>query len=592
MCSVSFLGLNRLGLGLLFQSESWAVRWGRNRYCHTNLMRQMKPRKSLWAQIIRPANPKIHVKPKLDNWVKDQKKKAPAGDLKRILLRLRQDGRFHQALQVYEWMRRKGIYKFSSSDYAVQFNLICKVRGGFAADRYVRKLPKQTRNDKYGELLHCYVNEHIEDIFSRPLGHLQKMKKLGFALSPRPFNEIMHIQGPEPKKVLKVLAKLRKSKVLPDNDSYRICISSFGLIYDVDGMERMLREMESQPQIVMDWCTYAVVAEFYDREFLVDKAADALEKARVILQNKGVRRKSPNYLLKTDYLNVIRSLVKLGELVEAMKFTNEWEALGNWRNLQDIGIPYTIIEGYVKNGKLQEAFYSIETWSRKGKIGVDKLSCLLCKEYLKVGNVIQAFNCFRGTRHSSELHPILPMLFFEYIEKKCGSLFPLHCTRSVKPATGTIFLDVNTIGSVQHENSTQALNMDYENIVKSLVDSGKLDEARKMAIKWELSCKGRSSDCLNILKIITEGYCKMSFFVEAEAMAEAWTREKRSQVAEIWFVLASHYQLHGKMVRGFECMRRCFDLTPGLKGNYDMMLWTFMNGIGYLSGMSNVRGTV
>ncbi|RAL45315.1 hypothetical protein DM860_014725 [Cuscuta australis] len=35
----------------------------------------------------------------VDNWVKDQKKKAPAGNLKRILLKLRKDGRFYHALQ-------------------------------------------------------------------------------------------------------------------------------------------------------------------------------------------------------------------------------------------------------------------------------------------------------------------------------------------------------------------------------------------------------------------------------------------------------------------------------------------------------------
>ncbi|VFQ83565.1 unnamed protein product [Cuscuta campestris] len=77
--------------------------------------------------------------------------KAPAaGDLKRILLKLRKDGRFYQALQVYEWMRKKGIYKLSSSDYAVQFNLICKVRGRSAAVHYAKNLPKQARNDKTG----------------------------------------------------------------------------------------------------------------------------------------------------------------------------------------------------------------------------------------------------------------------------------------------------------------------------------------------------------------------------------------------------------------------------------------------------------
>ncbi|RAL42695.1 hypothetical protein DM860_009202 [Cuscuta australis] len=521
----------------------------------------MKPRRSLWAQIIRPARPKIYVKSNLNNWVKDVKKKAPAGDLQRILLKLRNDRRFFEALQVCEWMRKKGIYKFSSSDYVVHFSLIFKVRGSCAAERYAKNLPKQARNDKtYGEVIGCYVHEHSQraGIWLSPLLHLQRMKELGFALSPRPFNEIMRIQG-KPKEVLEGWAEMKKSGVSPDNDSYRIRISSFGLNYDVDGMERMLREMESQPHIVMDWCTYAVVAEFYDREFLVDKAANALEKARTLL--------------------------KLGEFDEAMKFVKKWEGISNYcmDPVDPISIPYTIIEECIKSGKFREAFNKIQAWSRIGgeKVDVDKLSRLLCKEYLRVGDVFQAFKCFWWgvTRHASQqVHPILPTLFFKYLEE-CGAFFPLRCTP---------FLQVNPIPclAVQHDNSTQPLNMDYENIIKTLVELGELNEARKMVTEWEASDNRRSSSCdnLNIPKLIIEGYCKKCFFLKAEEMAEAWTREKRGQVAEIWFVLASHYQLHGKMVRGLECMRRCFNLTPGLKGNYNMMCWTFMNGIQYSRG--------
>ncbi|RAL49038.1 hypothetical protein DM860_001358 [Cuscuta australis] len=496
-----------------------------------------------------------------------------------FLLFLKENSVILDDVQVYEWMRKKGIYEFSSSDYAAQFNLICKVRGCSAAEHYVKNLPKQARNDKtYGKLLHCYMQEHRGDIERSPLWHIQKMKELGFALSPHVFNEIMHIcaRGFQTKALLEVFAEMKKSKVSPDNDSYRMCIRSLGR-HDLHGMERALREMETQPHIVMDWFTYAVVAEFYERVFLVDKATDALEKARVILQKKDIKRR-PNYLLEIDYVNVIMSLVKLGELGEAMKFLNEWEASGYWCRLYDLRIPYLVIEEYVKRGKLQEAFDEIVVWYSRGKDGAEKLKDLLCKEYLKAGNVFQAFNCFRGTRHAFQVHPFLPMLFFKYIEENCGSFFPLRCT-------GTMLSEVNTIHSVQHENSIQSVNIGCENIIKSLVELGKLKEAVKMVIEWH------SSDYVNIVKLIMEGYCKKCFFVEAEAMAEAWTREKRSQVAEIWFVLATHYQLHGKLVRGFECMRKCFNITPGLKGNYGMMFWTFTNGIEH-SRCMNARGRI
>ncbi|RAL49039.1 hypothetical protein DM860_001359 [Cuscuta australis] len=464
-------------------------------------------------------------------------------------------------MQVFEWMGKKGIYEFSSRDHAVQINLICKVRGCSAAERYFRNLPEQARNDKtYGELLHCYVHEHRT---GEALLHFQKMKELGFALSPRPFNEMMHVYAKslQIEKVLGVFAELKKSKVSPDNESYRICISSFGLIYDLDGMERMLREMETQPHIVMDWCTYAVVAEFYEREFLVDKATDALEKAKMMLQKK---KNSSHYLMNSDYENVIKSLVKLGELDEAMKFVKEWEVLGNWRSVNDISIPYTIVEEYLKKGSLQKAFNKIIEWTYKGRTGVDKLSRLLCNDYLKVDDLFQACCCF---------------------QRKSG-----WCTRSLKTAEGKTFLDLIPMNVkytlrvpllAHPENSTPQVNMDYENIIKSPVESGELNEARKMAIGWEASGNLTSLDDLNISKLIMDGYCERSLFMEAEAMAEAWTREEKCWVGGIWLILACHYQEHGKMVRGFECMRRFRDLTPSLKDKACVEIQMFLCMIEY-----------
>ena len=51
-------------------------------------------------------------------------------------------------------------------------------------------------------------------------------------------------------------------------------------------MERILTEMESQPPIKMDWNTYAVVANFYIKAGLTEKAIDALKRSEQKLDNK------------------------------------------------------------------------------------------------------------------------------------------------------------------------------------------------------------------------------------------------------------------------------------------------------------------
>ncbi|RAL42789.1 hypothetical protein DM860_009296 [Cuscuta australis] len=426
------------------------------------------------------------------------------------------------------------------------------------------------------------------------------MKELGFVSSPRPFNEIMHLYAKSLKieKVLGVLADLKKTEVLPDNDSYRICISSFGLKHDMDGMERMLREMESQPHIVMDWCTYAVVAEFYEREFLVDKATDALEKARMALQKKRKKNRGNYNLMSSDYENVVKSLVKLGELAEAKKYAKEWEALGNWRSVDDICIPYTIIEEYIRNGALLKAYYIIWDWTIKGKMGVYNLSRILCNECIKVGDLLQAFKCFL-VEHWNSVN--VNRLFIQYLEEECGSFFPLRCagslcTRSLKTAAGKTLLELIPLNEkfkfkvalLEHpeDSGAQAVkNLDYENIIKSLVESGELSEARKMAMEWGATGNLTSLDELNISKLIIDGYCKQSLFMEAEAMAVDWTRDNKCWVRGIWLILACHYQEHGKMVRGLECMRRFFSLTPSLKGNDHLMLQMFMFMVEYSRGI-------
>lgn len=48
------------------------------------------------------------------------------------------------------------------------------------------------------------------------------------------------------------------------------------LIY-LEGVEKALKEMEGQPHIVMDWNTYAVVADLYIKAGQTNKAINALK---------------------------------------------------------------------------------------------------------------------------------------------------------------------------------------------------------------------------------------------------------------------------------------------------------------------------
>ncbi|KAK6149908.1 hypothetical protein DH2020_017433 [Rehmannia glutinosa] len=291
---------------------------------------------------------------------------------------------------VSEWMTSKGIYELTPVQHAVQLDLIGKVHGFLHAESYFNSLSDQNKTDKvYGALLHCYVRQRQTE---KALTHLNNMKEKGFALSSVTFNDIMCLYSNigENDKVPEVFKQMKENGVQPDNLSYRICINSFGVRSDIAGLEKFLNEMENDAQIVMDWNTYAVVANFHVKAGFKDKANIVLKKAEERLDAKdglgynhlislharlgnnddvfrlwGLEKNACKRCLNRDYINMIESLVKLGELDEAEKVLKEWESSGN---CYDFRVPSAttpniwgrLSTGYLEKGEVENALNSLK----------------------------------------------------------------------------------------------------------------------------------------------------------------------------------------------------------------------------------------
>ncbi|KAJ6367719.1 hypothetical protein OIU78_000307 [Salix suchowensis] len=155
--------------------------------------------------------------------------------------------------------------------------------------------------------------------------------------------------------VPQLLNEMKENYVLPDNFSYRLCINSYGARGDLEGMEKILNEMEHQPDIVMDWNTYAVAANFYIIGDLTDKAIDTLKKSEARLDKKDgtgynhlislyaklgnkteilrlwdLEKSACERHINKDYIIMMESLLKLSEFEEAEKVLKEWESSGNF----------------------------------------------------------------------------------------------------------------------------------------------------------------------------------------------------------------------------------------------------------------------
>lgn len=374
-------------------------------------------RPSLYSRISPLGSTGTSVVPELDDWL-HKGNKVGVGELRRIVKDLRKRKRFTQALEVSEWMNKKGICIFSPIEHAVQLDLIGRVQGFVSAESYFNNLKDQDKTNKtYGALLNCYVRQCQTE---KSLSHMQKMKEMGFASSALNYNDMMclYTNVGQHEKVPDILTEMKENNVSPDNFSYRICINSYGVRSDLEGMERILKEMECHPHIVMDWNTYSVVANFYIKAGLPHKAIDALKKSEEKLDKKdglgynhlislyaklgkkdevlrlwGLEKSACNRCINRDFIKMLESLVRLGELEEAEKVLEEWESSGN---CYDFRVPNTVIVGYSEKGLHEKAEAMLGDLMEKGKATTSNSWSIVAGGYLHKGEMEKALECLKA----------------------------------------------------------------------------------------------------------------------------------------------------------------------------------------------------
>lgn len=320
-------------------------------------------------------------------------------------------------------MKSKDFYAFTPVQHAVQLDLIGKVQGFLSAENYFNNLSEQDKTEKtYGALLHCYVRQRQTEKAS---AHLQKMKEKNLALSSVAFSDMMCLYSSigENEKVPGILKQMKESGISPNNLSYRICINSYGVRSDIEGVEKMLKEMESQADIVVDWNTYAVVANIYIKAGLTNKASVVLKKAEERLDNKDglgynhlislhatlgnrdevlrlwdLEKNVCKRCLNRDYMNMIESLMRLDEVLEAEKLLKEWESSGN---CYDFRVPNAAIVAYTEKGLCEKAEAMLEYLMENGKASTPNSWGKVAAGYLEKGEIE---NALRSMKVALSLH--------------------------------------------------------------------------------------------------------------------------------------------------------------------------------------------
>ncbi|KAK4786874.1 hypothetical protein SAY86_010707 [Trapa natans] len=357
-------------------------------FCSTNVsMAVASPSKdSLHRRIMQAGDPTISMADVVIEWV-GEGNQVKHVELKQSVKVLRQHGRCKHALQLLEWMNEQMKDKLTNPNAAICLDLIAKVHGPEEAQKYLERIPEKSRDFRiYGALISCYAHEKsVENAEAT----MQKMRELGYARNLS-YNIMLklYLQTRQYEKMDALMQEMKERGMDWDNYTYSIRLNAYALIIDVEGMNKLLSEMESDPCIKMDWSSYSIVANGYLKAGLQEKALAMMKKAEQLINVKDWKRtfaylltqyskignqndlyriwnqyKKKGKFNNSTYLAMLTSLVRLDDIAGAEKLVKEWEYR---KTSYDIRIPRFLIVTYCKKGHLEKA----EAFMKQlGKIG-------------------------------------------------------------------------------------------------------------------------------------------------------------------------------------------------------------------------------
>lgn len=325
--------------------------------------------------------------------------------------------RFVCVLQVYEWMnKRADRFRISTSDTAIQLDLISKVHGISDAEDYFMKLPDSLKDKRiYGALLNSYVRARKKE---KAESMIAQMKDRGYASHALPYNVMMtlYMNFKNHDKVALTVSEMMEKQIPLDIYTYNIWLSSCGSEGSSEKMEQVFEQMKLDSAINPNWTTFSTMATMYIKMGQVEKGEDYLR--RVEGRITGRDRMPYHYLIslygssgnkeealrvwdiykKTfptipnlGYHAIISSLVRVDDIEMAEKIYEDWLAV---KSAYDPRIANLIMGWYVRKGKYEKAEEFFEdivdvggkrnptTWEILGEIHINKkriseaLSCL------------------------------------------------------------------------------------------------------------------------------------------------------------------------------------------------------------------------
>ncbi|KAL2478309.1 Pentatricopeptide repeat-containing protein [Forsythia ovata] len=353
------------------------------------------------------------------NQVESEGKNLSKWELCRVVKELRKFRRYKYALEVYEWMNNRGEkYRITSSDTAIQLDLIAKVHGISSAEEYFMKLPDALKDKRiYGALLNSYVRAGIREKAESLIG---KMRNRGYASHALPFNVMMtlYMKLKDYEKVESLISEMMEKNISLDIYSYNIWLSSRGSQGSLEKLEQAFEQMQLDTTINPNWTTFSTMATMYIKLGKLGKAEDCLKKIETRITGRD--RIPYHYLISLygslgnkeevhrvwriykatfttmpnlGYHAVIASLVRLDDVEGAEKIYDEWLLV---KSVYDPRIGNLLLSSYVRKGLSEKAETFFDQMIEAGGKPSSMTWEILSEHHIKSRRISDALSCLKN----------------------------------------------------------------------------------------------------------------------------------------------------------------------------------------------------
>ncbi|CAK7342189.1 unnamed protein product [Dovyalis caffra] len=308
------------------------------------------------------------------------------------------------------WMTDKRYFVLTSRAVAVRLDLISKVHGLEQVENYFNNIPENLKGlESYGALLNCYA--YLKSV-EKAEALMQRIRELGLARTSLIYTVMLNLyyKTGSTDKLDSLMQEMEENGICHDKFTYSIRLSSYAAASDIEGLEKTLIKMESDPDVVLDWATYAAVASGYTKVGLMDKSLKMLKKSERLVA--GERRSTPYDALMTQYAtagtkddvlriwalykknvrnrrynSIITSLLKFDDIDYAEKIFEDWKS----QNMcSDIVISNYLIDAYSRKGLLEKAETLLQKAISEGAKPNAKTWYSLAKGYLRHNQIPKA----------------------------------------------------------------------------------------------------------------------------------------------------------------------------------------------------------